>query len=199
MPTLTWPTSLRPSDMQWRLQTNTTGFTSPFTGKTTTQEWPGARWMATLVYDQWRRHEIQAMEAFLVALRGSAGRFYLWNHARENPLGAATGTPLVNGANQVGANLITDGWTPNQAGILLAGDYIGAGGELKMVIADVDADATGSATIPIEPPLRYSPTDDSAVIVNSPTTTFKLVDDEQTAFDYKGVLGGFSIDVIEAF
>ncbi|MEJ1353086.1 MAG: hypothetical protein RPU13_13835 [Candidatus Sedimenticola sp. (ex Thyasira tokunagai)] len=197
MATLTWPTSLRPSEVEWRLVSNSSTFTSPFSGATKTQERPGARWMATLVYDQWRRHEIQAMEAFVVALRGSAGRFYLWNHARETPLGSAAGVPLVKGANQVGAGLETKDWTPDQAGLLLAGDYIGVNGELKMVVADADSDAGGNATLVIEPPLRNSPLDNAPITITRPTAKFMLVDDEQAGFRYQGPLGGFSIDVME--
>jgi len=193
----TWPTALRPSEMVWRPVPNTAKFVSPFSGKVKTQEFPGSKWMATLIYEDWRRHEMQAYEAFLVSLRGSAGRFYLWNHARETPLGIATGTPLVNGAGQEGASLMTDGWTPNQAGILLGGDYIGVNDELKMVVDDADTDATGQATLSFEPPLRASPPDNDPVILTRPTARFLLVDDEQAAFSYKGPLGSFTIDVME--
>lgn len=81
------------------------------------------------------------------------------------PLG---GTPLVNGANQGGTALITDGWTAAAALRLRKGDVIQLAGvfmvnpmnrqsvgELQdfVVQADVYSDGAGNATIPIWPPL----------------------------------------------
>lgn len=200
MPTLTWPTAIRPSSMRWRLLSNTARFVSPFNGEVETQERPGARWMAELEFDRaWRRFEIAAFEAFLVQLRGSAGRFTMHNFARETPQGIATGAPLVVGAAATGTSLPTDGWTANEPGILLTGDYIGVNGELKMVVSDADSDALGAATLTIEPPLRSSPPDNAVITVTKPTTLFMLVDDEQTVFDYVKSQAGFSLSIMEAF
>lgn len=79
------------------------------------------------------------------------------------PLG---GTPLVNGASQVGSSLVTDGWTAAAAARLKKGDiFTIAGvnavnpqsrkstGQLRqfVVTADVSSDGSGNATIPIYP------------------------------------------------
>lgn len=97
--------------------------------------------------------------------------------------GVATGTPLVNGANQnvtyanstnggTSQTLVTDGWTPDTSDILLAGDKITLAGVNSVnpvskadtgnlqqftVLADADAGATtGPATISISPAIITS-------------------------------------------
>jgi hypothetical protein len=84
--------------------------------------------------------------------------------------GAGGGTPLVNGASQTGASLITDGWTVSTA-ILKDGDIITiadvydinprtyeSNGYLKqfVVTADVSSDAGGDATLAISPAIVTS-------------------------------------------
>jgi hypothetical protein len=79
------------------------------------------------------------------------------------PLG---GTPLVNGANQTGNSLVTDGWTAAAANRLKKGDVFTIAGVFAVnpvsrqtttqlqqfvVTADVNSDAAGNATIPIAP------------------------------------------------
>jgi hypothetical protein len=49
------------------------------------------------------------------------------HRSRRTLLGAGGGTPLVNGASQVGTSLVTDGW-PNNTLVLKAGDLIKLGG-----------------------------------------------------------------------
>lgn len=97
-------------------------------------------------------------------------------------VGVATGTPLVNGANQnvtydtvkdTGTqSLITDGWTASTTGILKAGDVFTIAGVFAVnpvtkatlpflrqfsVVADVDSGAsTGPATLTITPPIIAS-------------------------------------------
>lgn len=84
-------------------------------------------------------------------------------------VGAYSGTPLSNGADQSGASIITDGWTPSVAGILKQGDLITSAGVFEInpityestgrlqtftVTADVASDGAGNATIPISPPIN---------------------------------------------
>jgi hypothetical protein len=85
------------------------------------------------------------------------------------PKGVATGTPLVNGASQTGASLVTDGWSANVTGILKAGDVIKIAG-LNLVYditADVNSNASGQATLSLSPPIfsGQSPADNAALTV----------------------------------
>lgn len=102
------------------------------------------------------------------------------------PLG---GTPLVNGASQTGATLITDGWTAAAASRLKNGDVFtiagvyavnpvskSSTGVLQQFVctADKSSDASGNITIPIYPSLvtsgatqtvSGSPADNAAITV----------------------------------
>jgi len=201
MSTLTWPTLSRsaPPELVWGLRSNTQTFESPLSGAVQTLEMPGARWVVSFSMPSLNSADAATLRAFLVRLRGEAGRFYLHNMAQARPRGVATGTPLVNGAGQTGTSLATDGWTPSQAGILKAGDFIGVGGELKMVVQDCDSDATGAATIVFEPPLRASPADNAALVTNKPTAIFKL-DESRSAWTTNAPgLDSFSIAATEVW
>lgn len=103
-------------------------------------------------------------------------------HVPAHQPGIATGTPLVNGANQNTTydasgslnqqNLVTDGWTNSTTGILKAGDVITIAGvfavnpitkqstgRLQNFVVKADADSgasTGPATISISPAIITS-------------------------------------------
>lgn len=103
--------------------------------------------------------------------------------------GPQGGTPLVNGASQSGASLVTDGWTAAAASRLKKGDvFTIAGvyavnpqsrqstGSLQQFVAtaDVSSDGSGNATIPISPSIVASgsqqtvsavPADNAAITV----------------------------------
>jgi len=86
--------------------------------------------------------------------------------------GVATGTPLVDGASQTGSSLVTNGWTNDTAGILVAGDiFTIAGvyhvnpvskestGVLKQFVCTATCASgatTGPATIAISPPITVT-------------------------------------------
>jgi hypothetical protein len=158
---------------------NTQAFESPLNRTVQTVELPGARWTFTLEYRSISHTDARILKAFFAQLRGMAGRFYLGDRSHKTPAGTAAGTPVVKGAAQTGATLITDGWTPSQANLLLPGDYIGVNGELKIITATCSSDVSGNATLVFEPPLRYSPADNAAITVSSPVCVMRLADDEQ--------------------
>lgn len=204
MVTLTLPATPGLRSSKFGLESNTQIFRSPLNGATQSLELPGARWRASFTLPPMRRAQAAAWLATLVRLRGSAGRFFAGDPDAKTPRGVATGAPLVNGASQTGASLITDGWSAYVTGILLSGDYVafqnGAGNrELHMVVADADSDGTGNVTLVIEPPIRTSPADGAALIVNAATCEMMLVDDEQAAWDVDQIgVFGLSFSGIEA-
>jgi len=191
--------SITPDIQEWQLISNTQSFTSPLDKTTQTLELPGSRWLATLQYPSMTDAEARIMIAFLASLRGMSGRFTLFDHSHQTPAGVATGTPLVNGASQTGGTLITDGWTVSTTGILKAGDYIGVNGELKMVTVDANSDASGNATLTIEPVLRASPADNAVITTAAPTGTFRLADDGQTKLQSTAQNRRLTLTCIEAF
>lgn len=179
MTVLAWPSLLRPAppSVEWALVANTQVFVSPLSNAAQTVEMPGARWRVSFTLENIEETDAAVLQAFMAKLRGRAGRFTLHNFSRPRPRGVGSGSPLVNGAGQTGVSLVTDGWTVSTSGLLVAGDYIGVNGELKIVVASVDSDAGGNATITFEPPLRSAPNDNAAIILEKPTAVFSLEDD----------------------
>jgi len=193
---LTFPLML-PSNAQWQLVSNTRVFKSPLDGSVQTSESPGSHWHVSLSFTKQHPAEGRALMAFLVSLRGEAGRFYLHDHTQPTPRGTITGSPVVSGVAQIGTTINTTGW----AGTLLAGDMIGIGGELKMVTADVTSAGSSAVTaLVFEPPLRASPANGSAVITAAPTAIFKLTGDNLASFSVAPVFyDGLHIIAEEAF
>lgn len=179
---LSLPANLPIQSVRFGLKTNTQLFISPLSGDTQAAELPGARWFSTYTLAPKKRSEEAAVQAFLVALSGASGTFYGYDPAGVTPLGTPTGTPRVNGDDQVGSSLITDGWT-NSTLVLKAGDYFTVNSEYKMVTADVTSNGSGQATISFKPNLRSSPADNDNVVVTNPTCIMRLLDDDQAAWD----------------
>lgn len=81
---------------------------------------------------------------------------------------AGSSSPVVDGAGQTGDTLDTRGWEAGRSNVMRAGDVfrLGTAGESDdlppssgdvvrafQVLADVDADGSGLATVPIDPPI----------------------------------------------
>lgn len=106
----------------------------------------------------------------LVGITAGFGAVYETTLIPSHTPGTLGGTPLVNGANQTGSSLVTDGWTASAA-VLKKGDiFTIAGvnrvhpetkadtGELQQFVATADgtADGTGNLTISISPSITTS-------------------------------------------
>ena len=151
---------------------------SPFTGQEQIYEHQGQWWEAGVTLHEMVREDAEPWAAFLLSLNGKQGTFLLGDPGGKIPRGVATGTPLVKGAAQSGQVLLTDGWTIDITGILLAGDYIqlgsGATTRLHKVLKDADSDGIGDATLDIWPRTREIPGDDDPITVQDCKGTFRL-------------------------
>lgn len=151
---------------------------SPFTAAQQVYKYPGQFWEADVSLPPMKRADAEPWVTFLLKLNGPFGTFLLGDPLGATARGVATGTPLINGGSQVGNELVTDGWTASQTGILKAGDYIqlgsGATARLYKILDDANSDGSGNATFYIWPSLRGSFSDNSAIIVSSPKGNFRL-------------------------
>lgn len=127
------------------------------------------------------RSNAAALMAFMTALRGQYTAFDIALPVIGTARGAGGGTPLVNGADQTGRSVVTDGW-PNSTAILKAGDFVTFAGDYKvyMVTADVSSDGSGDATLTIEPALEVTPDDDAAITCSGVSWRVALADDKFT-------------------
>lgn len=154
---------------------------SPFTLEEQSFQWPGEQWEISFTLPTFN-NRLTASEwiAFAAKMKGSYNYFLTGDPSAEEPMGVATGTPLVAANNQTGNILQTKGWTPSTPNILRAGDYIqygtGTSSRLHMVVEDADSDAAGLASLQIEPALRYSPALNSPIVVDNPVGLFRLSD-----------------------
>lgn len=109
------------------------------------------------------------------------------------------GNVLVNGASQAGRTLIVDGATPNY--IFRDGQFfsIVTGGKhhLHMVTAQVLANASGQATLSIEPMLRVSPANNDVCHFAEPMIEGFIMGDEQMWSMSIEHLLGISFDLVE--
>lgn len=116
----------------------------------------------------------QAVDAFLAYLE------YAWNQqivfqvrhlpspgSGRSPHGAGGGTPRVLGGSQTGSTINTDGWTASVTNVVRAGDVIRIAGvsPLLRVVADASSNASGQATLTINPalPVGSSPLDNALI------------------------------------
>lgn len=114
-------------------------------------------------------------------------RWGMDQNVKVHTIGPLGGAPVVNGANQVGASLVTNGWTAAAANRLKAGDVFTLAGVYKVnflskvstgalqqfvVTADTSSDGAGNATIPISPSIVV--TGPYQNVSNSPANTTAL-------------------------
>ena len=197
MAILTFP-SVSADSESWSMVANTQIFTSPLNGATQTSSLPGARWGATLTYTNRDGVEAKRLQAFLTALRGRAGRFYLSPHD-STPNGTAAGSGVVNGASQSGGALVTSGWGISQALLFAAGDYIEVNGELKQISTDVASDISGNATLTFSPDMNQSPPNGAQIISTNPRAVMRLEDDDQSQWSFQSpVIYAISFSCVEA-
>ncbi len=153
---------------------------SPFTLEQQSFQWPGEAWSMSFDMPVITDRKIaQEWIAFALKLRGGFGYFLAGDPSAVRQ-GIGGGTPRVNGAGQVGDELVTDGWTPNLEGVLLAGDYIQIGSaettQLLMVSDDVNTDSGGNAIIGVMPNIRNGPADNSPILIDGARGLFRLSD-----------------------
>ena len=127
---------------------------------------PQAYWsMANGVSNLFTRSVAEpALKGFLAAIANF--EIYLDQNIQAQTVGNYGGTPLVNGANQIGSTIVTNGWSASRAGLLNVGDvitfagvyavnpqnYLSTGSLHNFTITSVAAsDSGGNATLSIFP------------------------------------------------
>ncbi|MEN9545203.1 MAG: hypothetical protein RLZZ598_2036 [Pseudomonadota bacterium] len=191
-----WPLAFKPAEQSFYIQTLASRFTNPFTGHVQVLERDGARWMSRLRL-QLSGREARAFDAFLASLRGSAVEVLLPDFRRLAALGSLAGTPVL--AAGTGRTLTLSGFTANATAVLKAGDLLQTSpGRGHLVVEDVTADASGAATVRIEPRLREAVTV-GPLITNTVRVRMRLLSDDAgrnpTTPPVKSV---YSIDLFEA-
>lgn len=172
---------------------------SPWSYQRQTFTSTGDRWRASVELPSMTRAQAGQWQGMLLNLQGGYNSFLFGDVFNPTPLGSIAGSPRVNGADQIGRTLITDGWDVNEYGVLLAGDRIQLGNRLYQVTRNVNTDSGGNATLDIFPSLRESPVENSLLILEDCVGVFTLASPVNmlSQIDSRGIYQGLTFEVVE--
>jgi len=171
----TFPAGIHIADVNIIPVTATGGVQSPYTFHTEAQNFGGQSWQMSLNFLPQERAAAGVLEAFMMSLNGTVGRFQMGDPYGSEPAGAGTGVPLVATAGIAGQQTIDlKGFIPNTPGQLLKGDYIQIGTAFYRVLARVDSAGGGTATATLFPNLREAYAVDTAVIIRNPVAIWRM-------------------------
>lgn len=174
MATYNFP-DITPTRQTFELVTNTKRFQSPLSNAIQTVSRKGSYWKTTMTFSNLTGAQRSELQAFISKLDGQTHRMRIRDYgAVRYGTAISPQTPAVQGASQTGSTLVADGATASQTDYLKAGDYISFNNELHIVTADVDSSSGGALSIPIAPPIRKSPADNTAIEIYEPTGVFMM-------------------------
>lgn len=196
MATITFPSSPKPSGMAWRLVMPSQVNVSPYTGARQVVSSNRGWWECTMSLPPIvTTASIKPWRSFIAKSRGSANNFQV--PVDPTAQSSLSETPQVDGANQIGRTLNTDGW-PASTTCLSAGDFITIGNQLLQLTEDITSDSSGDASISFEPAIRTSPADDASIEFKNPFALMYLT--EEPVLDVSsGEIYSLSLSLRESF
>ena len=187
---------------EWRIIRTVAYTESPFTYGQQVAKYQGSVWQTTVTLPPMNRADAGAWQSFFMQLNGRFGTFLLGDPDAKTIQGGATTVISVNGDHSVGAyDVVVDGADTSTV-IFKKGDYVqfgsGASSKLHMIVADITSDASGNATLQIEPPLKTALTDDD-VVTYSDTKAVMRMDSNELGWNANNVsLYGISFSCTES-
>lgn len=159
----------------------------------------GQRWGLRGSYAPLTRAQAAELFAFSVKQGGQFETFTIIPPTVSTPMGAATGSPMVNGAHAAGdSTIVTNGWTSSITDIMKVGDYLKfAHDKVYMVVADSTSGSTGAATLTIHPALMAALSNDEPIIVENVPFTVAFASDQQDVSEAASGTFGFSVSLVE--
>lgn len=156
---------------------------------------PGARWVATVTFDNDHEEEQRPrIEALIASLRGGARRLSMPHFGRPVPRGTLRGTPVLNTLALPGNNSVQLGQCN---GGLYAGDIIGVGGQLLYVEGDASPSG-GVMSVNVSPAVRNQVNAGTPVVWNRPEALWIPKDSTAGPFPYKPkIRPSFSVEFVE--
>lgn len=192
---ITWPASLRPSEMTWGLVNNSQAFTSILSNAQQIVGQPGAYWQCTLTFDLLTRAQERELSGFLGRLDGMFGTFNLpaITRRRTSSVGALT---VVSG-NAQSRTLVVAGAVAN-AQVFSTGDYLTVAGEMFEVVDAAVSNAQGQASVAVNKRIRRTLTAGAAVEYLNPYSEMRMTQDTW-AMTVRPVVANGSYQFREAF
>lgn len=198
-------TPIQPNSIEMGIVFNTQISTSSLSGDVKTLELPGARWRARLSYTDMTEEETRPILAWLAALKGSAGRFYLYDFTLPASRGGLTAANyIVNTRNTITLS-------NRVGGVLAVGDLFSitpTGAtvpELKMVTQKASDNLYSFQPVARKPTTMYT----SGALLSAASgglgtrayAHMMLTSDDQSlhATAEKGLISTVTIDAVEVF
>tara|TARA_Y100000592_G_scaffold35211_1_gene55877 strand:+ start:2070 stop:2699 length:630 start_codon:yes stop_codon:yes gene_type:complete len=201
---LTLPSTVGVKKSEWGLQ-RAVGFSqSPFTGSQQVYEHSMAIWKAVISLPPMSREQSADYQTFFMQLHGRRGTFLMGDPDAKTPRGNATQTNLtITASASIGAyDIAVSGLTNSQSNALVKGDYVqlgtGASAKLHMVIANVNASGSGTATIQLEPTLKTAITGSTSCIIRNTVGVWRMDLNELRWNSNESSTYGFSFSCQEA-
>lgn len=192
---LTWPASIRPSEMTWGLVNNSRAFTSTLSNAQQIVGQPGAYWQCTLTFDLLTRIRERELSAFLGKLDGMFGTFNLPAFTRRRT--GNVGALKVATGNAQARTISISGATANTA-LFSVGDYLTVAGEMFEVVDAASSNAQGLATVTVNKRIRRTMTAGTAIEYLNPYSEMRMTQDTW-AMTVKPVVANGSYQFREAF
>lgn len=186
------------TSIKWSPQSAVAEQESPFSFHSKVYAWSGQQRYVDVTLPPMSIDNAKEWSTFGYRLNGIEGTFYLRDSVGKYLRGAAVGTGLVRGASQTGQDLITDGWVPNTSLLFRQGDWVQIGTRLYTILADVDSDASGIATLNLWPKIRTAPADNSEAVYGPDAKgLFRLTGFPDYMFDVTRLMTGFTFQAKE--
>lgn len=194
MSTLNWPPQVRPGSVSYSIEYDVQIVTMRG-GRVDTYGLPGARWVATIGFDNEPDLLRARAEALVASFRGGARRIYMPHFGRPVPNGGLRGAPVLASAVAPGSNTLA---LANCNAGLVAGDIIGLLTQLHYVEEDVDP-AAGAMTVKVSPAPRTAANAGTAVVWNRPNGIWIPKSNVAGPFPYSpaGDRPPFSIELVD--
>lgn len=171
---------------------------SPFTFHNKVYVWDGQQRRVVVKLPPMTVAQAKTWQAWALKLNGVEGTFYLRDSTGASLRGAASGTGLVKGANQLGATLNTDGWVAGVIGLFLPGDWIQIGNRLYTVLDQANSDGGGNASLTLWPKIRTSPADNYTIPYGAAAKgVFRLTEFPEFAWEVSRLMEGFEFTAKE--
>jgi hypothetical protein len=154
---------------------------SPFTFQEQIYDFGGEQWQVEGTLPLMNKATAEKYVSFMLKLKGRYGTF-LFPIPLGTAQGAVSGSPVVDGGGQTGAELDLKSLPLSTANVFKAGDWInlGSGSSTRAykILNDVNSDGAGKATVDIWPSLRSSPADNAAVTYQNCKILLRLKQDD---------------------
>ncbi len=194
----TWPASLKPQKVMWRLRTNAIRSPSMFTGVSQVAVMPGSLWEVNMEFTGHLTRFRREHEAFFLSIRGPADIVWMPAPDRPIPRGTMRGAPTL--ATQMGVGVKTATIVTTAGATLLAGDFVSIGTYLFMVRVNAVANGAGLMSVEFVNAAKVTRAAGTPVEWDRPHTGFLMDTDFSGMLNTPaGISDGFAVTLIENF